>query len=69
MAFLLTILTLILRLARHLWLGFEFGALQYLQFCSIGLVPYFLVCVILCIGSSLNSSFDFFDFGLILVRP
>ena len=45
------------------WLGFQFGALQYLQFryfgLFFGLVPSFPVNVILCKGSFLISSFRF----------
>ena len=48
----------------HLWLGFQFGKSQNLQFrsfgLSLGLAPYLPECVILCIGSSLG-----FSFGLI----
>ena len=45
--------------AGHLWFGFQFGASQYLQFqplcLSFDLVPYWLIYVSLCIGSSLMS--------------
>ena len=49
--------------AGHLWLGFQFGASQCLQFrylaLSFGLLSYFPVCVILGIGSSLISFLRF----------
>ena len=44
--------------AVHLWLGFQFCALQYLQFLSFGLVPYFPEYVSLLIASS--SSFPWY---------
>ena len=51
--------------------GFRFSALQKLRFysfgLSFGLVPYFAVYVVLCIGSSLVSfsRFDISAFGIL----
>ena len=60
--------------AEFLWLGFQFGAWQYLQFCSLGLssglVPFFPVFVPLSVASS-SISFPGFDItysGILLFK-